>query len=236
MDSDGPRLGHAILGFRRSAVRSLLADRDKMLQFIAKGRRDAEAKVLDLTQELEAARGNLAQKDAAIAELQHQVDEMSQLVVQLEETNREVATTRSGAFIGEELDSMLNAAESSAARIFDGVRSITERELQNAERAWRDVQDEVTRLASWREQLDPVVGSLRSQLDETVIHLEDAPRRMRDIIEPIAKAMATITQDLERLAHVSKPPLVLAPSHDRSVGNPRSGDPSGMPYPRVSRR
>ena len=104
------------------------------------------------------------------------------------------------------------AAEESAARIVERARSSTERQLMESNRLWREVQAEVARFASWRDQVEPVIRQVQSKVDSVRDLVEDVPERIRHALAPMADAISSIDADMSELGSALTPPLLLTPS------------------------
>jgi hypothetical protein len=115
-------------------------------------------------------------------------------------------------FLTEELAGILAAAEESAARIVERARSSTQRQIMESNRLWREVQAEVARFASWRDQVEPVIRQVQSKVDSVRDLVEDVPERIRHALAPMADAISSIDADMSELTSALTPPLLLTPS------------------------
>ena len=115
-------------------------------------------------------------------------------------------------FLTEELAGILAAAEESAARIVERARSSTQRQIMESNRLWREVQAEVARFASWRDQVEPVIRQVHSKVDSVRDLVDDVPERIRQALVPMADAISSIDADMSELASALTPPLLLTPS------------------------
>jgi hypothetical protein len=114
-------------------------------------------------------------------------------------------------FLTEELGGILAAAEESAARIV-GAKATTERRVTESDRLWRELQAEVARFASWRDQLEPVIRQVQTKVDNVRGLVEDVPEGIRNALAPMADAISLIDADMAELASALTPPLLLTPS------------------------
>jgi hypothetical protein len=112
----------------------------------------------------------------------------------------------------EELAGILAAAEESAAGIVERARVTTERQITESTRLWREVEAEVTRFSSWREQIEPVIRRIASKVDDVRTRIEEVPERIRDALAPMADSISSLDSDMAELAAASTPPLLLKPS------------------------
>jgi hypothetical protein len=114
-------------------------------------------------------------------------------------------------FLTEELSGILSAAEESASRIVERARATTQRQIARSNRVWREVQAEVARFASWREEVEPVIRAVQSKVEGVRAEIEEVPERIRQALAPMADSISTIDGDLADLAAACNPPLLLAP-------------------------
>lgn len=115
-------------------------------------------------------------------------------------------------FLTEELAGILAAAEESAARIVERARASTQRQIMESNRLWREVQAEVARFASWRDQVEPAIRQVQSKVDSVRGLVDDVPERIRQALAPMADAISSIDADMAELASALTPPLLLTPS------------------------
>jgi len=112
----------------------------------------------------------------------------------------------------EELAGILAAAEESAAGIVERARSTTERQITESTRLWREVEAEVARFSSWREEVEPVIRRIASKVDDVRVRIEDVPERIREALAPMADSISSIDADMAELAAATTPPLLLKPT------------------------
>ena len=79
-------------------------------------------------------------------------------------------------------------------------------------RLWREVQAEVARFASWRDQVEPVIQQVQSKVGSVRGLVDDVPERIRDALAPMADAISSMDADMAELASALTPPLLLTPS------------------------
>ena len=115
-------------------------------------------------------------------------------------------------FLTEELKGILSAAEESAARILERARATSEHQIAQSNRLWREVQAELARFASWREQVEPIIRSVHAKVEGVRTQIEDVPEKIRQALAPMADSISMIDSDLAELASASTPPLLLTPS------------------------
>jgi predicted nucleic acid-binding Zn-ribbon protein len=114
-------------------------------------------------------------------------------------------------FLTDEIQGILAAAEESAARIVERARSTTQRQVDQSNRLWNEVQAEVSRFAAWREQVEPVIRSVQSKVESVRTQIEEVPERIRQALAPMADSISNVDADLADLAAASSPPLLLTP-------------------------
>jgi hypothetical protein len=112
----------------------------------------------------------------------------------------------------EELAGILAAAEESAAGIVERARVTTERQITESTRLWREVEAEVARFSSWREQVEPVIRRIASKVDDVRVRIEEVPERIREALAPMADGISSLDADMAELAAATTPPLLLKPS------------------------
>ncbi|HEX8099088.1 MAG TPA: hypothetical protein VF660_02675, partial [Actinomycetota bacterium] len=112
----------------------------------------------------------------------------------------------------EELAGILAAAEESAAGIVERARSTTDRQITESTRLWREVEAEVSRFASWREEVEPVIRRIASKVDDVRVRIEEVPERIREALAPMADSISTLDADMAELAAATTPPLLLKPT------------------------
>jgi predicted nucleic acid-binding Zn-ribbon protein len=114
-------------------------------------------------------------------------------------------------FLTEELAGVLAAAEESAARIVERARTTTQRQIARSNRVWGEVQAEVSRFASWRQEVEPVIRAVQSKVESVRAEIEEVPERIRQALAPMADSISSIDGDLADLAAACNPPLLLTP-------------------------
>jgi hypothetical protein len=122
-------------------------------------------------------------------------------------------------FLTEELSGILVAAEESAARIVERARATTQRQIARSNRVWREVQAEVSRFASWRQEVEPAIRNVQSKVEGVRLEIEEVPERIRQALAPMADSISSIDADLAELAAASNPPLLLTPGGLESDGS-----------------
>jgi outer membrane biosynthesis protein TonB/uncharacterized coiled-coil protein SlyX len=121
------------------------------------------------------------------------------------------AADAASRLVTSELTAILAAAEESAARIIDRARTTSQRQIAQSNRLWREVQSEIARFASWREEVEPVIHTVQGKVEQIRVMIEEVPERIREALAPMAESISSIDADLAELATASTPPLLLTP-------------------------
>ncbi len=189
--------GRSLFGYRRSAVERLLAARDLRLM-------EAEARTREAQEAAERLDAEAANLREANARLQDRIRE-------LEEAGP-AGGLSAARFLNEELATILTAAEDSAGRVIERAREAADRQVAEADRLWREAQEQMSRFAAWRDRIDPAVRSARGKLDEVRTRIEEVPDLIREALTPLADAIGGLDEDLAAVAGASTPPLMVTPS------------------------
>jgi chromosome segregation ATPase len=156
----------------------------------------AEARIEELEAELRSARAELdGGLSAATAELEAAVVE--------EAAARPLPVSPAGA---NEPSAVLEVAGRTMARIMDGARTRAAEELRVAERARRETLAEIERLAAWRDRLAPLVGVVRSTIEDAKERAAGIGDRVDEAVEPLAEAIAALGDRLAALAELAALP------------------------------
>jgi hypothetical protein len=201
MSEQPPALERGIFGYRRTAVNQLISDRDIMLRQ-AEGRvRASEAKVARLEAELAA----MKESNARLSE------QAERLTADLERVRQALATDPAAEltsrFVNEELATILRAAEESAARIVERASSVTQRQLEDSDRMWREAQDQVATFAAWRDQVDPILQGAAATIEQVRGRIGDVPEQIRRALAPLADAIASLDGELSDVSATTRLPL-----------------------------
>ncbi|HMC37059.1 MAG TPA: hypothetical protein VKK30_04250 [Actinomycetota bacterium] len=137
------------------------------------------------------------------------------------------AAEAASRFVTEELAGILTAAEESAARIVERARETSDRQLERSNRMWSEVQSEVARFAAWRDEVEPVIRTVQSKVENVRAFIEEVPERIREALAPMAESISSIDTDLAELSAACNPPLLLTPSVLQSEGEEHSSSQAG---------
>ncbi|HXF57607.1 MAG TPA: hypothetical protein VNO34_08580, partial [Actinomycetota bacterium] len=220
-------LRRRLLGYDPSAVEQLLADRDAMITAVALRAKEAEARAEDLEREL-------ARRDEEMAALRQQVEQLANDVwAALEERTRTPEPRPASApmgFVSEELSRVVRAAEESAGAIIRRAWEATREQIAEVERLWSDVQEEVLRFAAWRQQVEPMIDSVRESIREANQRIAAVPERILEAVRPAVEAMAAVDRGISAFAEASALPVILGrlgPEEGQEQG--REGTPAEGP-------
>jgi chromosome segregation ATPase len=169
--------------------------------------RNAEARIEELEAELRSVRAELdVGLSAATAGL-----EAGHAAV--EETAAHSPAT------AEEPSAVLEAAGRTMARIMDGARTRAAEELREVERARRETQAEIERLAAWRDRLAPLVGVVQSTIEDAKERAAGIGDRVGEAVAPLTEAVAALSDRLAAVAELAALPneATREPASERSV-------------------
>ena len=226
MRNDAPEeLSRGLLGYRRSSVNQMIADRDIMLRQ-AEGRvRAAESKVSKMESDMAAMRDQNAQLAQQIEQLRGELQSAPRAGASAGgpgAAGRQKQAEMTNKFLGDELSRILATANESATRIVERAHATTRQQVEDADRMWRESQAQVARFAAWRERVDPVMRSAQAKIDEVRSRIEDVPDQIRQALAPLADSIAGLDTDLADVNSVSNPPLLVTPGGERGSSSTRS--------------
>ena len=120
-------------------------------------------------------------------------------------------------FVGDEIARIMSAAEEAAARIMERAQLFTQGQVAEANRLWREVQEELATFRAWREEITPQIEAVQTKVEEVRGRIDDVPERIREALAPMADSIASIDGDLAGLLAAASPPDLIAPS-DLDIG------------------
>ena len=115
-------------------------------------------------------------------------------------------------FVTEELAGILSAAEESAGRIIERAQTSSDQQIDRATKLWNEVQAEVSRFASWRDEVEPVIRTVQSKVENVRAYIEEVPERIREALAPMAESISSIDTDLAELSAACSPPMLNTPA------------------------
>jgi chromosome segregation ATPase len=127
------------------------------------------------------------------------------------------AQVEAGPSTAEELFAVVEDAEQALARVLDSARVRADAELREAERARREIREDVERLAAWRERLAPLVRAVRASIDETQLRAVQVGDGVRDAVDPVTEALQALSDRLAVLAELAGPPAAPDEESERAL-------------------
>ena len=201
MGEHGPKMNKSLFGYDPNAVERMLQERDTMLKVAERRVQAAESKAADLE-------SRLAQ--------QHPAPEPVSAAPAPAPTP---AKARPSELVPQELAKVVNAAEASASQIIQAWTA-TRDQIVEADRLWRDVQDEVVRFAAWRDDVEPLMAHVQSCIDDARRRIEEVPARVQSALTPAVDAMVSVSEGMTKFAAVSTMPLLPSPARKDPAPQP----------------
>jgi hypothetical protein len=191
-------------------VDRLISERDSMLGLAEHRIRQAEARLADLE-------GQLRARDQLMAQLQSEMETREILAgeTQTEEPQapaEEESPPLTPKFMTEELSKIVVAAEESTSQIIERAWAATRDQIVEADRLWRDVQGEAVRFATWRDDAEAIVESVKGSIQAARAKIEEVPMRVQEALAPAVEAMVEVDAGMAKFAVASSLPLLVAPS------------------------
>lgn len=183
--------------------------------------RSAENRVNELEAELVSAKRLEAElastRDRLEAELRWTIAELGVARAAAAEAAAAPAQAQSGPTAAEELSAVVEAVEQALGRVLDSARVRAEAEFREAERARREIREDVERLAEWRERLAPLVRAVRASIDETQLRAVQVGDGVRDAVDPVTEALQALSDRLAVLAELAGPPSAPDEESERAL-------------------
>jgi chromosome segregation ATPase len=176
---------------------------------------ELEAELVSATERLEAELAST--RDRLEAELRWTIAELGVARAAAAEAATAVVEAQSGPTAAEELSAVVEAVEQALGRVLDSARVRAEAELREAERARREIREDVERLAEWRERLAPLVRAVRASIDETQLRAVQVGDGVRDAVEPVTEALQALSDRLAVLAELAGPPSASDEESERAL-------------------
>jgi chromosome segregation ATPase len=135
----------------------------------------------------------------------------------------------------DEPSAALEAAGRTMARAIEDARTRAAEELRQAERARRETLAEIERLTAWRDRLAPLVGGVRSSIEDAKERAAGIGDRVGEAVAPLTEAIATLGDRLAGLAELAALPDGAGhePVSDRSLDLIELGEENEAPGQRV---
>lgn len=205
MTEQPPKLPRKPFGYDPTVVDQLMADRDSMLAVAERRVREAEGKAARLEEQLAAK--EVALKDAR--------DHQSAPPPPVEPAQRERLPEEpplTSRFMTEELSKIIEAAEESTSQILERARASTREQIVEAHRLWEEVQAEVLRFTTWREEAASVVSSVQTAVEKARAEIEGLPDRIQNALAPAVEAMVKVDAGMARFAAAATIPGLVNPA------------------------
>ena len=157
--------------------------------------RMAESRVASLETQLVGVRAGL-EKRARDAELR--ADRLEAQLVAAQRDLRESLDRPAGPEpdTSEHVSRILETAERAATRIIELAGTTQREHLEQLDRVREDLREEGRRIASWRDQVEPMVSSIRSSMDTARSRIDDVPNRIREALAPLGEAIESVNDQL----------------------------------------
>jgi hypothetical protein len=207
-------MNKSLFGYDPNAVERMLQERDTMLKVAERRVQAAETKAADLESQLASMEHAAPRSEAAPPPQSH---------VPV------AASPRPTELVPEELAKVVNAAEASASQIIQAWTA-TRDQIMEADRLWRDVQDEVVRFAAWRDDVEPLMANVQACIEDARRRIEEVPSRVQTALAPAVDAMVSVSEGMTKFAAVSTVPLLPSPArkapsqHDEPAPEPQVED------------
>ncbi len=212
MGERGPKMNKSLFGYDPTAVERMLQERDTMLKVAERRVQAAETKAADLESQLASMQHAARQPEASPPPAPAPA----------------AVSPRPTELVPEELAKVVNAAEASASQIIQAWTA-TRDQIIEADRLWRDVQDEVVRFAAWREDVEPLMGHVQACIEDARRRIEEVPSRVQTALAPAVDAMVSVSEGMTKFAAVSTMPLLPSPARTSRRTDP---DPEPVHDPR----
>jgi uncharacterized protein YukE len=227
MTGDDSKPLRGLFGYRRRIVEQMLDDRDSMIRTAENRVRQSEWKVKSLEDELGSVKDQNARLEEQLGRVEEQLDSLSARVeVSMDTASPEPVaggveerppapdphvaapvTSPAAQLVAEELTSILLAGQDAAARMIERARDEAQRQIVEANRLLADVHDGVKQFASWRADVQPVIGRVQAMIDTVRNHIAQTPERVQHALAPLAEAMLAVDSELLELTGVCRSPF-----------------------------
>jgi hypothetical protein len=131
------------------------------------------------------------------------------------------------AYMSEELAHVVKAAEESATKIIERAWDSTRTQIEQVDRLWREVQEEIIRFAAWRQHVDPMISTVQGYIEQARARIEQVPPRIQEALSPAAEAMARVDEGMSEFARASDLPQLLGKLHAEVAKTMDTGDFTG---------
>ncbi len=187
-----PTLRRGLLGYSRKSVRGVLTEKDVLVVRGLRETKEAEARIVELTDQIEQAGRQVADLHSRNRDLDSQLKETAERFRVLDQS--------SSPSTSEGLTEVLQAAERALGRLTETARRNAEQELGQTERARDDLREEIDRLAAWRARMAPLSESVPESIDDVRREASAIAGRLREAMGPFTDAMNVLSARLSELA------------------------------------
>jgi chromosome segregation ATPase len=181
---------------------------------LADARREAPEPLVDDGRAAELE-DQLHRRDAEIDGMREELESLRATVAELQEASAAAASEdeegMTSEFMTEELSRVVAAAEESATRIIERAWSTTRQQITEADRLWREVQAEVIHFGSWRQHVEPKIGTVLGSIEEAKARIDEISERIQEALRPTVEAIGSVDESMADFAQASNVPLLLAP-------------------------
>ncbi len=220
MGDRSPKMSKTLFGYDRESVERMLVERDAMLSMAERRVQAAEAKAAEMETRLRSLEDEEALREAGLLP-------PADGVAAAAATAYPAEPAFNSESIPEELTKVVNAAEASASQIIQAWMS-TRDQIMQADRLWREVQEEVVRFAAWRDDVEPIMELVQAYVQEARAKIDEVPARVQAALSPAVDAMVNVGEGMSRFAAVSTMPLLPPPlraSAESSADAARAAEP-----------
>lgn len=214
------QLPRSLFGYRRGVIDRLISDRDAAERQAAGRVRAAEERIRELEGELDATRGELAgvtrQLEIQRADTAAGAKRLQALSQELERMRADAATRQpvpalAASLVGDELSTILAAAQDAAAKVMERAHAEADTELRDARDAWEAVQSELARYSAWQREAGPVIAAAKTHVEDVRERVRDIPERIQQAMAALGEAAAAMRENVEGLAEIPLPPSLTPP-------------------------
>lgn len=181
--NDSPEEGRR-LRLRRSTIERIMGDQEMSLRRAEERAEEAERRVQELERALEKARGGVSPRSTSR--------------IRSRDQGRRRGEGKAGVDRGDNLGAIVAGIQRAARAIAD----LDEAGGPDADGSLSDLQAQVTKLLAWRDQVEPLMGSLRDRLVEVRMSIEELPNRVQEALAPLASGLRKAEIDASRFEGV----------------------------------
>ncbi len=215
---DTPELRSGLFGYSRKSVDAMMTERDMQMVQSVQEVRDAEARVAQLTDELETARREAAERrsqadraESSADQLRTEIDgarrarleadlRLTQLEGKIGELQAELDEANQGSARSvRSLTEVLDATQRGVAELLEDARRRAEQELRANERAREALRTDIDRLVAWRDTVTPLAEQVRRTISEAREHTSELAGYLSELAEAAPPPRLDGTREVIRL-------------------------------------